>query len=92
MGIITPCIYFDILAITLSIVAIVLTVFHRAFKYWKDRGLPYLEPSIPFGNTVNPLTRTVTFGEIIADFYEEFRRRGLPHGGKPTGNFENMRK
>lgn len=81
MGFITPCYCLDILAIVISLVAIVLSFFNWKFKYWENRGLPYLEPKIPFGNTINPLTRTQTFGDIVKGFYDEFKKRGLPHGG-----------
>ncbi|KAI7815466.1 cytochrome p450 [Rhyzopertha dominica] len=81
MGLITPCSYFEMLAFIVLLVVIVFCFFNRKFKYWGRRGLPYLEPKIPFGNTVNPLNRTRSFGDIVKDFYDEFRKRGLPHGG-----------
>ncbi|GJQ64937.1 Cyp6a9 [Trypoxylus dichotomus] len=50
-------------------------------QYWKRRGIPYLEPTFPFGNLKNPITNRKALGLSYADFYKELKARGAKFGG-----------
>lgn len=76
------CIFYDIFVILVTVAIVVLSYFLWTFKYWKRRGLPYLEPTVPFGNTINPVTRTITIGEIIKRLHDGIKKKGHKHGGK----------
>lgn len=62
------------LFIFLSLLTILLTTIYLYVKYifshWKRRGVPYIEPSIPFGNLGPFFRRIRSFGQILDDFYE----------------------
>ncbi|CAD7079481.1 unnamed protein product [Hermetia illucens] len=40
--------------------------FKKKFSYWKDRGVPYVEPKIPFGS----MQISTSMRELIAPFYK----------------------
>lgn len=43
----------------------------NAFSYWRRRGVPFAEPSFPFGNFANAFLQRKQFGEVVADLYNE---------------------
>lgn len=60
-----------LVATTLGAVLIATLYFYvkHTYSYWKRRGVPYLEPTIPFGN-FGPLVRKVrSIGQNIHDLY-----------------------
>ena len=71
----------DLFGLLLALTAIVITYYKWSFSYWKKNNVPYLEPTIPFGNLPSPVKPTDTIGVVIKKAYEEFRRRKVPHGG-----------
>lgn len=55
----------------------------RRYRYWKDRGVPYLEPSFPKGN-LGKSKKTEHFFELTKRLYFELKtkeRNGKPLGG-----------
>ncbi|XP_055696248.1 cytochrome P450 6A1-like [Lutzomyia longipalpis] len=46
----------------------------RKFRYWKDRGIAYVEPEFPYGNTKG-VSRDVRFSDILTSFYNRFSGR-----------------
>ncbi|RZC38629.1 cytochrome P450 6a14 [Asbolus verrucosus] len=72
---------YDLVAVVVTILAGVVIYYKWSFTYWKRRGLEYLEPSIPFGNTDKLFTAKSNFGEQFAEFYKKFKAKGLKHGG-----------
>lgn len=62
------------LLIATSLIAILIATLYfyikHIYSYWKRRGVPYLEPSIPFGN-FGPLVRKVrSIGQNVHDLYD----------------------
>lgn len=43
----------------------------NAFLYWKRKGVPYKIPSFPFGNFANAFLKKKSFGEELADLYNQ---------------------
>lgn len=59
MGFITPYLFIDAVLVVVSVVYV---YFRWSFGHWKRRGLPYLEPSFPFGTMDDPFRRKRTIG------------------------------
>lgn len=59
--------------ITLILVSVALIFLYLkyAFSYWKRRGVPYLKPQIPFGNTKDIILGRQNFGLNLAELYEK---------------------
>lgn len=51
----------------------------RKYGYWKDRGVPYMEPKFPLGNAGGVSTK-ICFGEMMMNCYDELKGKG-PVGG-----------
>ncbi|XP_069682464.1 cytochrome P450 6a2-like [Periplaneta americana] len=66
-----------------SLVFVVISALYFTFnmlvKYWKKRGVPYLEPTFPAGNLADMLTRRSSMGEAYANIYK--RMAGMKFGG-----------
>lgn len=56
----------------LSIVSIVYLYFKYSFGYWKSKGVPYDEPSIPFGSIAG-VGKTLGMFEITKNIYDKFK-------------------
>lgn len=67
----------------LFLLSFLLIYFHLkwTYKHWASKGIPYLEPKIPFGNSESPFSRKESMGEMMKRWYEEFRKDGHKHGG-----------
>lgn len=50
-------------------------------KYWKNKGVPGPEPSVPFGNTGIPFVNKKQMFHLVQEFYEEFKDKGEKHCG-----------
>lgn len=81
MAIFTVNFLLDIVAFVIALCIIVYSYFKWTFQHWERKGIPYVKPSIPFGNIDNPLTRTRNFGTIIKDVYDELKARNARFGG-----------
>lgn len=51
------------------------------YRHWARKGIPYLEPKVPFGNLESPFSRKESTGVTMKKWYEEFRRNDQKHGG-----------
>lgn len=70
---------FMIFALTLCLV--IYGYFKWVFQYWERKGIPYIKPSIPFGNIDNPLNRSRNTGMTMRDVYNQLKARNLKFGG-----------
>lgn len=43
----------------------------KSFSYWKRKGVPYIEPSFPFGNFANLYLGKEHFGDVVLDLYNK---------------------
>ncbi|XP_076257258.1 cytochrome P450 6a2-like isoform X1 [Rhynchophorus ferrugineus] len=63
-------------------VAIGIVFYYKSlFNYWKKKGVPYLKPTLPFGNATKFFLNQQCIGELFMDVYLQMRRRGWKHGG-----------
>ncbi|PNF23159.1 Cytochrome P450 6j1 [Cryptotermes secundus] len=57
---------------------------NMAFSYWKNKNIPYLKPTFPFGNLRDLLMREKSMGGAYADIYEKLN--GMEFGGVFLGH------
>ncbi|KAJ4434872.1 hypothetical protein ANN_23443 [Periplaneta americana] len=43
------------------------------YKYWKNKGVPHLEPTFPAGNVSDVMHSRKTIGEVYVEFYRKFK-------------------
>lgn len=68
----SPC-YFVVSTLFAILIATLYFYIKHTFSHWKRRGIPYLEPTIPFGN-FGPLIRKVrSIGQNLHDLYDASR-------------------
>lgn len=73
-----------ILEIAAGILALIsLFVIHRKWThgYWARRNVPYLKPTLFWGNIENPLSAKYGLKYDIKNAYDELKRGGHKHGG-----------
>ncbi|CAD7079491.1 unnamed protein product [Hermetia illucens] len=58
-----------VLWLVIGIVSAFFLFFKKRYAYWKDRGVLYVEPTIPFGNL--PFRKKTHFKDIIANIYNK---------------------
>ncbi|KAJ3655229.1 hypothetical protein Zmor_014365 [Zophobas morio] len=75
----------NLVGICVTLVTIVIAYYKWTYQYWKRKNLPYLEPSIPYGNFVSPLKRKENLGLRFQDYYDCMKSKGWKHGGLFTG-------
>ena len=74
-------IFGNIVGICVALITIILAYYKWTYQYWKRKNLPYLEPSIPYGNFANPLKRKENFGVLLKHYYDSMKSKGWKHGG-----------
>lgn len=67
-------IYLTVLALTLAVLWV-----RKRYAYWKERGIPYVEPSFPAGN-IRGMGRKEHFSTQMQRCYKELKGKG-PVGG-----------
>jgi cytochrome P450 family 6 len=65
----------------LLLVVVLFGYYKWKYQYWRKKKLPFLQPQIPFGNILNPITSKECFGVTMARVYSEMKRNGWKHGG-----------
>lgn len=64
-----------VIVVLISLLSIFYAFFKHSFDYWKSRGIPYDEPSIPFGN-IRGLGRTIHTGQFSKNLYNKYKPTG----------------
>lgn len=60
---------FTISALLATLITTAYIYINYVFTYWKRRGVPYAEPSFPFGNFNATFTKKKGFGQTLHDIY-----------------------
>lgn len=71
-----PEMIFQITALLAFIVAILYLHFRRRFTFWKDLGVPFIEPTFPTGNVSDFLKTSIHFSYVIQKLYVKLRQLG----------------
>lgn len=51
-------------------------MYKKAFTYWKRKGVPTLDPKIPFGDLQNHMTRKISRMEELVLLYNKCKSKG----------------
>ena len=81
MEIVQDLINHEILLIAVLLLLFVVSYFKLKFTHWKNKGIPYITPSIPFGNFENLLNIKKGFHRKVRDVYETGRKKNYFHVG-----------
>ncbi|KAI4460049.1 cytochrome p450 [Holotrichia oblita] len=71
-------ILFSIFGVLIATVILIIVLFRQRYKYWKNRGVEYLKPTIPVGNADD---RTKPSGELFANYYHTMKKKNVPYAG-----------
>ncbi|KAK9680002.1 Cytochrome P450 [Popillia japonica] len=71
----------SVLFTILGIITLVFFFFKKKYSYWKVRGIEYIQPVIPYGNTKPSFTNKSAIGEWVADIYRTMKAKNVPHAG-----------
>ncbi|KAI4460042.1 cytochrome p450 [Holotrichia oblita] len=52
----------------------------KRYSHWKDRGIEYIEPIIPYGNSKGSFVKK-SLGEWMIEFYSAMKARNVKHAG-----------
>lgn len=64
-----------VILVLISLLSIFYAFFKYSFDYWKSRGVPFDEPSIPFGN-IKELGKTLQTGQFSKRLYDKYKPTG----------------
>ncbi|KAK4878864.1 hypothetical protein RN001_011370 [Aquatica leii] len=81
MAIFTNSFAYDIVTVSLILLASVIVTFKVCFGYWKRKGVYTPQPGIPFGNAKDLVLQQVCFGVAIKNAYDAIKKKGLKFGG-----------
>nr|WET52726.1 cytochrome P450 [Phaedon brassicae] len=65
----------------LTLLVLLIAYYKWSFLYWKKRNIPYIEPTIPFGNLMNMVTRKISRIEELTLLYNNLKAKGYKHCG-----------
>lgn len=71
MAVFSSSLVLDIVVLFIGLLLVIYLYFQRQFNYWKKRGVPYLEPSIPFGNFEKCLFQKESVGQFLQKLYRQ---------------------
>lgn len=69
-------IFANFIILLATLLVTVISFFKRKFTYWKRKGVPTLNPTIPFGDLQNFVTRKVSRMEEFAVLYNKVKAKG----------------
>ncbi|XP_063930135.1 cytochrome P450 6a2-like isoform X2 [Zophobas morio] len=74
-------IFTNIVGIGIALMTIIIVYYKWRYQYWKRKNMPYLEPSIPYGNSASPLRRKEHSAIRLKRNYDYMKSKGWKHGG-----------
>jgi cytochrome P450 family 6 len=79
MGLPLEAALLDVGALIACLLAAVYIYFKRSVSYWKERNVPYIEPTFPFGNFKDLIFFRKPIGDVFTDLYKKLD--GEKYGG-----------
>ncbi|PNF28549.1 putative cytochrome P450 6a14 [Cryptotermes secundus] len=79
MGLLPETTLLAVGAAVASLLTVVYIYFKKSFSYWKERNVPYIEPTFPFGNFRNLMFLKIHIGHKFVDLYKKLD--GEKYGG-----------
>nr|QYA71976.1 cytochrome P450 [Anoplophora glabripennis] len=71
----------DALAVFIALLLAIYAYLKWTYQYWARKNVPYLEPSIPFGNFSNPLNIKESISDRVKNMYDRARAKGYKFCG-----------
>nr|AJF11711.1 cytochrome P450 monooxygenase 6b [Rhyzopertha dominica] len=71
----------NLFAIVVALVVITIAFYKWKYVHWKMKGIPYLDPSIPFGNITNPFKENKQLNVEFANWYARLKSMKHRYGG-----------
>lgn len=81
MMVLTGSVYLDVFTILIATSVVIIALFKRRYSHWKNAGVEYLEPTIPFGNLKQAFLQQSSIGEWVVEFYTIMKKRKVKHAG-----------
>lgn len=81
MGLIFKDIVPDIFTILAILSTSIYFYFKHAHSYWQRRKVPFLEPSIPLGNSTRLINKASAIGTDSKIYYDQLKKQGHKFGG-----------
>ncbi|RZC38627.1 cytochrome P450 CYP6BK17, partial [Asbolus verrucosus] len=70
-----------LLSVIVSLIVVAVTYIKWKHQYWHRRNMPFLPPSVPFGNLQSPSNKKHSIGFHVKNIYDEVKKKGLKHCG-----------
>lgn len=71
----------EFLALLASLLLTVLIYFKHSHKYWKDSGVPQLQPNFPFGDFASVIFRRKNMATKIKEIYDDAKKKNHQYVG-----------
>ncbi|CAH1236177.1 unnamed protein product [Diabrotica balteata] len=81
MSIVTGVMVYDVIGVIIGLVTLAWLYSKWALQYWKNKGVPYFEPAVFWGNLRPPHRREQSIGDEVAELYQKARDKGWKHLG-----------
>ncbi|EFA05733.1 cytochrome P450 6BT1 [Tribolium castaneum] len=65
----------------ITLVLLLIAYYKFSFQYWKRQNVPFIQPSIPWGNYPSALKRQDNFGELVVRMYHQMKKQGHKYFG-----------
>ncbi|EFA12632.1 cytochrome P450 6a2 [Tribolium castaneum] len=72
--------FLDLVGVFIALFAILFAYFKWTYQYWSQKNVPFIQPTIPFGNS-NLFRQKESGGIRMKNFYDEMKAQGWKHGG-----------
>ncbi|XP_018576754.1 cytochrome P450 6a2 isoform X1 [Anoplophora glabripennis] len=72
----TGNIFLDLFGFITSLLVVIFAYYKWTYQYWERQNVPYLEPTIPFGNFSNHLNINISLSDTVRRMYDKARAKG----------------
>lgn len=64
----------------LALISLTYWLLNKKHSYWKNRGVPQLQPKFFFGDFKGAILKKLSLHDVIQDAYNKFKAAGYKHG------------
>ena len=65
----------------ITVFLLVLAYYKYSFNHWSKLNVPYVLPTLPWGNYPNPILRKENWGEVAIRMYHDMKKKGHKYFG-----------
>ncbi|GJQ82012.1 Cyp6a9 [Trypoxylus dichotomus] len=81
MALFTESVLLKLFGAFIATLLLVIVYFKRKYSYWKNLGVEYVEPTMPFGNAAENVLQKMSLGDWYVKFYSIMKARKLKYAG-----------